>query len=48
MNKTFGRVIVVTNGTRSIQEASVPNACINGLRHSAFDADSGHDIPIGM
>jgi hypothetical protein len=47
MRKTFGRVTVGTHGTRSIREACALNACINGLRHSAFDADAGQRIPIG-
>jgi len=47
-SKTFGRVTVGTHGARSIREACARHACINGLRHSASDADSGHYILIGM
>ena len=47
-SKTFGHLTVGTHGTRSIREACALHPRTNGLRHSAFDADSGHYIPIGM
>lgn len=45
---TYGPAIVAMRGIRSIREASVPRAFINGHRRSACRARAGHRIRIGI